>query len=204
MLLLPVRLSLLVRIFFLHSGFSFSCATLVNDHGSISQDEYGSIVAYKHKVLNSYTSEGASACVGFLSLTILDLTELIRKLDQSLEGQRTITEKIDDLQKDIDELKPQLSKLMTVSMRDHNIRQGTGKLPGASFEVVPFDNGTSPPANLPVLGSVDIIRDLNPIQSSEYYKGYGGAPQRGGNAQQNHLTRKEFIRRRVGCSVELQ
>ncbi|KAJ7799293.1 hypothetical protein B0H14DRAFT_2903798 [Mycena olivaceomarginata] len=153
-------------------------AKVAVDHGSISQDEYGSIVAYKHKVLISYTSE--------------DLTELIRKLDQSLEGQRTITEKIDDLQKDIDELKPQLSKLMTVSMR------------GPSFEVVPFDNGTSPPANLPVLGSVDIIRDLNPIQSSEYYKGYGGAPQRGGNAQQNHLTRKEFIRRRVGCSVELQ
>ncbi|KAJ7718816.1 hypothetical protein B0H16DRAFT_1897470 [Mycena metata] len=98
----------------------------------------------------------------------------------------------------LDNIETKLNRTLSFAAAAHNRHQVDGNLPNRSFEVVPFTDGTMPPAALPNLVNIDIIRQLSDVDTRAYYRGYGGTA--------NNLSmpkKREFIRVAVGCTVEL-
>ncbi|KAJ7831412.1 hypothetical protein B0H14DRAFT_3143194 [Mycena olivaceomarginata] len=98
----------------------------------------------------------------------------------------------------LDTIEMKLNKTLAFAAAAHNRHQVDGKLPNRPFEVVPFRDGTMPPAALPALVNIDVIRQLSDAETLAYYRGYGGTA--------NNLLvpkKREFIRVAVGCIVEL-
>ncbi|KAJ7718751.1 hypothetical protein DFH07DRAFT_1011438 [Mycena maculata] len=98
----------------------------------------------------------------------------------------------------LDAIEMKLNKTLGFAAAAHNRHQVDGKLANRPFEVVPFKDGTMPPAALPTLVNIDVIRQLSNAQTLAYYRGYGGTA--------NNLSvakKREFIRVAIGCIVEL-
>ncbi|KAJ7503465.1 hypothetical protein B0H11DRAFT_2274107 [Mycena galericulata] len=99
----------------------------------------------------------------------------------------------------LDAIDLKLNKTLSFAAVAHNRYQGNGIVPHGPFEVVPFKNGTMPPANLPPLTNINVIRNLSDADARAYYRGYGGIAG-------NHLAmagRREFVRGAIGCTVDL-
>ncbi|KAJ7450709.1 hypothetical protein B0H11DRAFT_319328 [Mycena galericulata] len=99
----------------------------------------------------------------------------------------------------LDAIDVKLNKMLAFAAVAHNRYQGNSNLPHGPFEMVPFKNGTMPPANLPPLANINDIRDLSDTDARAYYRGYGGTAG-------NHLAmagKREFVRVAIGCTVDL-
>ncbi|KIJ99349.1 hypothetical protein K443DRAFT_679969 [Laccaria amethystina LaAM-08-1] len=69
------------------------------------------------------------------------------------------------------------------------------------YEIVPFTNGddpTQPPHNLPYLGSVNAIENLDGNELVGYLNGYGVVPPAGTNPVATNLLQVQTLKRLVG------
>ncbi|KAJ7921032.1 hypothetical protein B0H13DRAFT_1985885 [Mycena leptocephala] len=160
-------------------------ATIQRSHNRITQDELGHIASFEYKVVAAHT--GGDAAPPWFD----------RAMDEKL---KPINDELTAINTRLTRIENKLNRALIFAVMDHNLRLADGKITNQPFEIVPFKNGTEPnkdPNNLPILRDIDALQALDDAQLTAYYRGYGGR----GNA--SALTRKDFVRNAIGCSVNL-
>ncbi|KAJ7015842.1 hypothetical protein C8F04DRAFT_704869 [Mycena alexandri] len=160
----------------------------------ITDDDLGKVFSLQQEVYTAYAAAVATAVAAAVGPAV---TAAVGPAVTAAVGP-AVTAALGPVLQRLDMMDIKLNKALAFAAVAHNRYQGDGNLLHRPFEIVPFTNGSMPPATLPALVNITIIRNLNDADARAYYRGYGGP--------QGHLTiavKKEFVRVAIGCMVDL-
>ena len=115
-----------------------------------------------------------------LQAELLPVMQVLQQLQQSVQqlqqGQQQLQQGQQQLQQSVQQLQQGQQQILLLSSRAWNGTCGTGER--QAYAPVPNAQGQLPPANLPAVVSLEVLRALTPQQLTEYCQHYGrAAPQ---------------------------